>query len=580
MILLPVTVTPELAEAASRCVSLIQARKLAEWIGSGRPLTPSGVLKPALAVEACGVLGIEVPPGRLRTALDLDELMLIWDAACFAGYMIARGSRVRATSRLTDTSPGQTLQSWLNLISAGLGLREGPCGGCLTVLHELSEAAGPLDLAQLAEAVRSLASSGGEDGPCPDCGEVHDPPELTFVIGGDEDEDLDDSAEHAEDVIAFLVSHGAAATLEVPEGPGKVKAELTPLGRMLAESLFTGCAPSAEADAATFIDVICAVPPKIASVMAVPWLAARSPAEAVRELLGYAEWADPDQRAVAVTVASGLGPEAAPAWRDWADRPGFGAYARRWLAEQGEQVSVDPADQAWLAADTLAAIGVNMPEAVDMAEETVTIEIIPPTAALPPMTRWVRLPALPAGAAYQLKITLRGVSKPPVWRRIVVPAAVPLSHLHHIVQQAMGWEGGDHLHVFSADGREYGDPRSDLGFADESKAVLAKVLAQPGAVMRYTYDFGDEWEHDIVLEKVLPPDPVPRLSCLAGKGACPPEDCGGAWGYARLKETLADPDHEDHESLLQWLGLDEAADFDPAWFRLDEVNAQLGQLLA
>jgi pRiA4b ORF-3-like protein len=71
------------------------------------------------------------------------------------------------------------------------------------------------------------------------------------------------------------------------------------------------------------------------------------------------------------------------------------------------------------------------------------------------------------------------------------------------------------------------DAYSGLGFADESRAVLAKVLARPGAVMRYTYDFGDEWEHDIVLEKVLPSDPVPRLSCLAGKGACPPEDCGG-----------------------------------------------------
>jgi len=97
--------------------------------------------------------------------------------------------------------------------------------------------------------------------------------------------------------------------------------------------------------------------------------------------------------------------------------------------------------------------------------------------------------------------------------------------------------------------------------------------------MLYTYDFGDGWEHDIVLEKVLPPDPVVGLSCLAGKGACPPEDCGGAWGYANLKEALADPGHEEHEDLLDWLGLDSAADFDPAQFGLDEVNARLSQLL-
>lgn len=572
MILLPATVTPELAEAASRCVTLIQARKLAGWIGASKPITSSGVLKPALAVEACGLLGIEVPPGRLRTALDLDELMLIWDAACSAGYMVPRGSRVRATPRLTDTSPGQTVQSWLNLMSAGLGLREGPCGGCLTVLHELSEASGPLDLTQLAEAVRSLAPAGDEDGPCPDCGEVHDLSELAFVTGGDEDEDVDDSAEHAADAVGFLVGYGAAVLLEVQETPGEVRAELTPLGRMLAESLFTGCAPPAEADAATLMDVICVVPPKIASVMAVPWLAARSPVAAVRELLAYAEWADPDQRIAAVALASGLGPQSAPAWREWAGQPGFGAYARMWLTELGEQVSPDPADQAWLAADALRAIGVEEPE------ETMTIQIIPPTEIPPPVTRWVRLPSLPAGEAYQLKVTLRGVAKPPVWRRIVVPAALSLGLLHHVIQQAMGWED-DHLHLFSTAGRNYGDPYSDLGPADESKAVLAKVLAKPGATMRYTYDFGDQWEHDIVLEKVLPPDDVPRLSCLAGKGACPPEDCGGAWGYARLKETLADPDHEDHESLLEWLGLDEAADFDPAWFRLEEVNARLGQML-
>ena len=84
--------------------------------------------------------------------------------------------------------------------------------------------------------------------------------------------------------------------------------------------------------------------------------------------------------------------------------------------------------------------------------------------------------------------------------------------------------------------------------------------------MRYTYDFGDDWEHDVVLEKVLPPDRVARLSCLAGKGACPPEDCGGPWGYASMKEILADPDHEEHEDLLDWLNLDSGADFDPALF--------------
>jgi hypothetical protein len=97
--------------------------------------------------------------------------------------------------------------------------------------------------------------------------------------------------------------------------------------------------------------------------------------------------------------------------------------------------------------------------------------------------------------------------------------------------------------------------------------------------MRYSYDFGDDWEHDIVLEKVLPPDPVPGLSCLAGRGACPPEDCEGAYGYASLKEVLSDPSHEEHEDLLDWLGLDSATGFDPAQFHLDQANARLRQLV-
>jgi len=170
------------------------------------------------------------------------------------------------------------------------------------------------------------------------------------------------------------------------------------------------------------------------------------------------------------------------------------------------------------------------------------------------------------------------VTKPPVWRRIAVPAGLTLDLLHEVIQEVMGWEDG-HMHVFSTPSRDYGMPDSELGYADERKVTLGQVLARPGASMRYTYDFGDDWEHDIVLEKILSPDTATGLSCLAGKGACPPEDCGGAWGYASLKEALADPGHEEHKDLLDWLGLDSAADFDPARFRLDEVNARLSQLI-
>jgi hypothetical protein len=102
------------------------------------------------------------------------------------------------------------------------------------------------------------------------------------------------------------------------------------------------------------------------------------------------------------------------------------------------------------------------------------------------------------------------------------------------------------------------------------------VLLAPGARLRYTYEFGDDWEHDIQLEAILPGEPGKNYpSCLAGKGACPPDDCGGPWGYAELKETLADPADEHHQELLDWLGLDSAEAFDPTEFAIDAVNQRL-----
>jgi hypothetical protein len=130
--------------------------------------------------------------------------------------------------------------------------------------------------------------------------------------------------------------------------------------------------------------------------------------------------------------------------------------------------------------------------------------------------------------------------------------------------------------VFSDGMTEYGVPDRELGHADEAGAELADLVSAPGEHVSYTYDFGDDWEHDIKLEKVLAPDPAVAIPvCLTGKGACPPEDCGGAWGYADLKEAIANPDHEEHKELLGWLGLDDPSEFDPAEFSLDEVNARL-----
>ena len=185
-----------------------------------------------------------------------------------------------------------------------------------------------------------------------------------------------------------------------------------------------------------------------------------------------------------------------------------------------------------------------------------------------------------SGPAMQLKLSLRGVSKPAVWRRLLVPADTRLDRLHNVIQTSIGWTD-THLHVFCTAAGDYGIPDPELGFKNERSAQLAQFLKEPGDRMSYTYDFGDGWEHDIVLEKRLSPGTGEHMpACLAGNGACPPEDCGGPWGYADLQDALADPHHEGHEDMLEWLGLDSAEDFDPVGCDVVEISDVLDMTTA
>jgi len=177
---------------------------------------------------------------------------------------------------------------------------------------------------------------------------------------------------------------------------------------------------------------------------------------------------------------------------------------------------------------------------------------------------------------YQLKVTLRD-TKPPIWRRLLVPSNMTLERLHRVLQTAMGWEDC-HLHEFAIGGERFGPPDPDgwdMGgprARGERTARLSAVLGSVGAKAIYTYDFGDSWEHAITVEKILPPDPARKYPvCIAGKLHGPPEDCGGVFGYYNLLEAINDPAHEEHENLREWLG----EGFDPAAFSLDEVNRKL-----
>ena len=181
---------------------------------------------------------------------------------------------------------------------------------------------------------------------------------------------------------------------------------------------------------------------------------------------------------------------------------------------------------------------------------------------------------------YQIKITLKG-SKPPIWRRILVESDMLLSDFHKILQTTMGWLGG-HLHEFVEGNKSYRSRLDDDDFWDSSVDVdynkkgtrIRTLLKKIGDKIIYEYDFGDGWQHTILLEEILPVDPEKVYPiCIAGKMKCPPEDVGGIYGYEDILEVLKDPDNERYEEMIDWVG----DDFDPKHFDKDEVNELLMQ---
>ena len=168
----------------------------------------------------------------------------------------------------------------------------------------------------------------------------------------------------------------------------------------------------------------------------------------------------------------------------------------------------------------------------------------------------------------QVRITLMDVEDPPVWRRVIVPAAYSLDRLHEVIQAAMGWQDC-HLHAFRVGDVSYGPPGPDdeLGFLDERKFQLDGLAAGP---ICYEYDFGDGWEHELVVEeRTTAAEGALYPACVAGEGACPPEDCGGSYGFAEFKALLAGPPSAEREEMLEWAG----GAYDPSRFDLAATSA-------
>ena len=189
--------------------------------------------------------------------------------------------------------------------------------------------------------------------------------------------------------------------------------------------------------------------------------------------------------------------------------------------------------------------------------------------------RRVRGMAQPGDPVLQLRVTLAGVDGPPVWRQMVIPAGYTLDRVHGVIQAAMGWQNS-HLHMFRIAGREYGPAYLDdeLETLDEKQFRIGD-LVKAGDLAGYEYDFGDGWEHEVAVEASAAADAATVYpACIAGEGACPPEDCGGPGGFAELKELLAGPPSLERKEMRVWAG----EDYDPAHFDLAAANTAAGSI--
>lgn len=180
------------------------------------------------------------------------------------------------------------------------------------------------------------------------------------------------------------------------------------------------------------------------------------------------------------------------------------------------------------------------------------------------------------GRLYQLKIQLLDI-EPVIWRRFVVPASITLDRLHDVIQIVMGWTDS-HLHEFTIGNKRYTEyPESKEDGLVCGRYRLVDLIKQKGRTFRYLYDFGDSWEHELVLEesRYFNPELGTELACLEGERVCPPEDVGGIPGYFEFCNALKDPSHEEHESYMEWSG----GDYDSERFDLELVNQELMKYL-
>jgi pRiA4b ORF-3-like protein len=510
-----------------------QAVKLAHWIGAGaRQVTAGEVLRRADVSAAGAALGVRLP-AKVRTAADVPALHRPWCTGVATGLLQISAGEVRCGPAMARWPPadGEMLTGWLAGLRAVCAAESDP---------RSKESVSLLVLAFLVVLDRDGGAPTGKnlwpavDAALRDVCDLYDKPYWRAWDAASRYADLgtlDPQAGLFTLLAAFGAATGDAGTPRITalgqwamartrdDLPTPASPQL-PAGDLLARlARFDGAAERHN--------------------VAWPWLEARTTAGAAREILAAADQASPSLRSVAVAVAESLGDDALPAWREMTRAPRVGPYARAVLASDGRRRAVAEADRRWLAADWAAAAltDAGPDEALTCVYETMPGSDLGSRLAAVRASghpdaetlAWALTEFAASGAprsvdqVIQIKVALARC-RPPIWRRVLVPAATTLGGLHRVIQILYGWDG-DHLHDFAVGDRRYSDPFFGLEEVTDEEELRVPEAFQAGAKkIVYTYDFGAGWQHEITLEERHERQPgQPYPVCIAFSGDSPAE---------------------------------------------------------
>jgi Plasmid pRiA4b ORF-3-like protein len=519
------------ARLARDCRVMEQAVTLARWIGAGhRPVTAGQVLRKADVPAAGAALGVDVPP-KLRTMADIPALHRPWCAAVGAGLLRVRDGQVTGGPVLEHWPPDDAglLAAWLAGLRAVGAAESRPRDEdsvrllALALLVVIGQDRVPL----------TYRTWGLVDAALDNLCDRYDKDSWEVRRAADRYASLDS----ATPLVGLVELLGGFGAVDGAHG----KAAITPLGRWAAAHLADGLSGPANPllPAAEMIAEVTRSGDEQQQYRAArKWLAGRGAAQAAREILAAAENESPLRRIVAIDLVAKLDDDMLPVLREAVARPHVGPHARAMLAAWGEGPEPGEADREWLAVEAAAAaledrgpdealsrVWEGMPGA-DLDERLAQVRATghPEAGALAQAVAQFAASGVPLSIdqVAELKVSLIDF-RPPIWRRVRLPVTATLADLHVVIQVLFGWDG-DHLHLFQVGKKQYSDPFMSLERTGDEDAIRVRDATSAGGKIAYTYDLGEEWRHEITLEKALARDPGQDYPlCVAFRGDSPVE---------------------------------------------------------